>query len=72
MCGNVWELCENLGNDYETSTITIPRDTTSGETRIIRGGSYRSKNNSSLIFIKLAYPESGYSEIGFRLVLSSK
>ena len=43
MHGNVWELCQDWLGDYPQGTITDPTGPSSGDHRIMRGGSYASK-----------------------------
>ncbi len=69
MHGNVWEWCMDWHDDYPTGAVTDPRGPSSGQHRVMRGGSW--PNNPVTLtsaFRGQDYPVIQISDIGFRLV----
>ncbi|MEN6319946.1 MAG: formylglycine-generating enzyme family protein [Syntrophaceae bacterium] len=69
MYGNVSEWCQDWQDDYPTSTVTDPKGPSSGQHRILRGGSWLS--NAVVLtsaFRGQDYPMVRSNDIGFRLV----
>jgi formylglycine-generating enzyme required for sulfatase activity len=42
MHGNIWEWCEDWFGDYPAEAVTDPKGLTTGESRVLRGGSFYS------------------------------
>ena len=68
MHGNVWEWCGDWKAAYELGEVTDPKGATTGEVRVLRGGSFlsyasfvRSSNRFYLI------PTNQYAYAGFRI-----
>jgi formylglycine-generating enzyme required for sulfatase activity len=40
MTGNVWEWCWDLHGSYATASLTDPKGASSGDSRVLRGGSW--------------------------------
>jgi formylglycine-generating enzyme required for sulfatase activity len=65
MSGNVWEWCLNTGHESAGQT-----DITSGEPRLIHGGSFISGHyRAQAAFYFALNPEYHYGSIGFRIAL---
>ncbi len=69
MSGNVYEWCQDRYGDYPVGGVTDPQGPGTGNTRVVRGGSWeassescRSANRESLV------PANTSSDLGFRLV----
>jgi formylglycine-generating enzyme required for sulfatase activity len=68
MHGNVWELCWDLGENYSSGAQTDPTGASSGNFRIIRGGSFfNTSEHLRSAMRESVYPYSRSSESGFRV-----
>jgi formylglycine-generating enzyme required for sulfatase activity len=69
MNGNVWEWCLDLYNRYPAVPVVDPRQTTAGEYRVRRGGSWFSSGDACRSANRAyGHPMSRLQNTGFRLV----
>ena len=71
MSGNVWEWCmDNYGKDYyENSASTNPQGPSSGDNKVMRGGSWNYHGNGCRVAYRFKCKAScSYDDIGFRVV----
>ena len=71
MHGNVLEWCRDWYGSYPAGSVTDPQGPTSGSSRVFRGGCWRGIGG----YCRSAYrdgsfPSSGFSTLGFRVVLA--
>jgi sulfatase modifying factor 1 len=72
MAGNLWEWCWDYWVDTPSNNTVDPRGPTSGSLRARRGGSWNSVAPSvACAWRDYDSPNSGWDEMGFRLVRSS-
>ncbi|NCD35346.1 MAG: formylglycine-generating enzyme family protein [Spartobacteria bacterium] len=70
MSGNVWEWCADWHGDYPSGRVTDSEGTTTGSTRVCRGGSwYCVAGSCRLAFRHNLDPSDAFSSLGFRLAL---
>ena len=72
MSGNVWEWCSDWYGSYPSYGVTNPQGASSGEARVVRGGSW----GSNARYCRVAYRNFSFTPVisdkhlGFRLVLA--
>lgn len=73
LAGNVWEWCEDWYSDYRDEPATHPEGPASGEIKILRGGSFRTRKESAwAAFRGIAKPDTMTADIGFRLARTAE
>ena len=72
MSGNVWEWCYDWSDSVSTGTVTDPLGSSSGSSRVLRGGSWVSDANyASVCYRGDDTPSYRSNGLGFRLVRSA-
>jgi formylglycine-generating enzyme required for sulfatase activity len=72
MVGNVFEWCWDWHGTYASGSQTNPRGSTSGASRVCRGGSWNTSAYGSRVAYRYGYgdPAGTYDGIGFRVLRS--
>ncbi|MDP1551374.1 MAG: SUMF1/EgtB/PvdO family nonheme iron enzyme [Nitrosomonas sp.] len=68
MHGNVWEWCQDRYGDYPAEPVIDPQGPESGDSRVLRGGSWSDFGRFCRSAYRLHYvPSYRYFDTGFRL-----
>ena len=71
LAGNAWEWCHDWFSDYSAVPAVHPAGPETGEIKIVRGGSFRTRRESAwAAFRGIAAPETMAPDIGFRTARS--
>lgn len=69
MLGNVYEWTNDYWDDYSKDSLQNPHGPSSGDERVIRGGSFKSSENSCTVYARnMAEEDDASQPIGFRVV----
>ena len=69
MLGNVYEWTNDYWDDYSKIAQQNPHGPSSGDERVIRGGSFKSTENNCTVFARnMAEEDDALQPIGFRVV----
>lgn len=72
MAGNVWEWTSDWSGDYPTGVVTDPTGSTSGQLRVLRGGSWYTDAHCGRSAYRFSFgPGLRYDSLGFRLARSA-
>jgi formylglycine-generating enzyme required for sulfatase activity len=71
MHGNVWEWCQDWYDTYPGGSVTDPQGPSSGDLRVVRGGSWADESPLCRSACRIADdPSAQYFTYGFRIVLA--
>lgn len=71
MSGNLSEWCQDFFGDYQNGSQINPQGPSSGDKRVLRGGSWNSKELNARVYKRVKESSENTEEYGIRLVLTN-